>query len=268
MKKLALLLVLLLISALPALASGPVYDELPDLEGREVVIAVENFYMPFQFNDPRADEPIGFEYDLVEEACERLNCVPVYETTTFELQLTGVEAGEYDMAMNGLFVFPDRQEIYDFSVPYTQSGTYLLVRADEDRFGSLTELAEIAEDQDLIYGAQTGNFNEEIGRSIYSIPEGQIVTYDEFGALLTALAQGDIDATAVDAFAGTFVSNSGDAFKLVGDPVVDPIDIALMFTKGSDLVEPFNAAIESMQADGYLDYLLYKWSVDFTPVAE
>jgi polar amino acid transport system substrate-binding protein len=269
-KKLALLVAVLLvaITALPSFAGGPVYDELPDLEGREVIIGVENFYTPFQFIDPRAEEPIGFEYDLVEEICERINCVPVYETTTFELQLTGVESGQYDMVMNGLFIFPDREEIYDFSVPYTQSGTYLLVRADEDRFSSLTELAEIAEDQDLIYGAQTGNFNEEIGRSIYSIPEDQIVTYDEFGALITALAQGDIDATAVDAFAGKFVSNTGNTFKLVGDPVVDPIDIALMFTKGSDLTEPFSAAIESMKADGYLDYLLYKWSVDFTPVAE
>ena len=95
MKKLGLLLALLLLvaAAIPGFAAGPVYDELPDLEGREVVIAVENFYLPFQFTDPRAEEPIGFEYDLVEEACKRLNCVPVYETTTFELQLTGVESG-------------------------------------------------------------------------------------------------------------------------------------------------------------------------------
>ena len=28
------------------------------------------------------------------------------------------------------------------------------------------------------------------------------------------------------------------------------------------------AALESMKADGYMDYLVYKWSIDFVPLAE
>ncbi len=36
-------------------------------------------------------------------------------------------------------------------------------------------------------------------------------------------------------------------------------DFGFIFNLDSDLIAPFNAAIESMKADGYLDYLNTKW---------
>lgn len=264
-----ILITLLAVTAMPALAGGPVYDDLPDLEGREIVIAVENFYTPYQFTDPRSDTPIGYEYDLIEEICERINCTPVYETTTFELQLEGVKNGEYDMAMNGLFITDERKEIYDFSIQYSQAEAYLLVRADEDRFTDFTDFAATAVEEGLIIGVQNNSFGQFLaGPDAYNVPESQVVTFDDFGALLVALQNGDIDTMVVDAFGGKFISNTGDAFKLIGPPVAEPAPMGLLFQKGSDLVEPFNAALTSMTNDGYIDYLVYKWSVDFTPVSE
>lgn len=261
------LLALLAVNLVPSFASGPVYDDLPDLEGAEVVVAVENQYIPFQFIDPRQpDAAIGFEYDLINEICARINCTPVYEITSFDGQLAGVEAGDYDAAVNGLFVFEDRQAIYDFTTPYLQSGTYLLGRADEDRFTNIDEFIANAVEQDLRFGVQTNSFGQEIANSFYPVPAEQIVTYDDFSALLVALVNGDIDTMVVDAFSGAFVGVNSQAYKLIGDRVVDPLDISIMFTKGSEFVEPFNAALASLEADGYLDYLLYKWSVDFQPV--
>ncbi len=266
-----LLSVSLLLFALPlmTLASGPVYDDLPDLEGQEILIAVENLYTPYQFVDPRADDPIGFEYDVVDEACERINCVPVYENTTFDIQLSGTANGEYDMAMNGLFITEERQEIYDFSIPYSQAEAYLLARAGEDRFTDFENFAAVAVDEDLIIGVQNGSFGQFLASPDgYNVPEDQIVTFEEFGALLVALEAGDIDTMVVDAFGGEFVSSTGDVFELIGSPVADPVDMGFIFPMESEIVEPMNAALESMMEDGYMDYLVYKWSVDFTPLAE
>ncbi|MBZ0305280.1 MAG: ABC transporter substrate-binding protein [Anaerolineae bacterium] len=270
LRKISLVVItILILSALPSVfAGGPVYDELPDLEGREVVVAVENFYTPFQFNDPRADEAIGFEYDLINEICNRLNCTPVYETTSFDLQLAGVADGTYELAMNGLFITEERQQTYDFSIPYFSAETYLMVRADEDRFTSIQDFIEKAESEDLAFGAQAGSFSQIIATEIHPIPEDQVVTFDDFTALLVSLANGDIDAMAVDAFGGKFVGTNSEVYKLIGDPLVEPVPVGLIFTKGSDLVEPFNAAIDSMTKDGYLSYLAYKWSTDFQPLAE
>jgi polar amino acid transport system substrate-binding protein len=274
MKRLSGLMVLVLLLAVlaPSFAAGPVYDELPDLEGAEIIVAVENFYTPYQFEDPRAEGAIGFEYDVVNEVCRRINCTPVYETTTFEAQLAGVQAGEYDMAMNGLFITEERQAIYDFSIPYIFAESYLLARANETRFTDFANFAAIAADQDLIIGVQNNSFGQFLagpnGPEQYRTPESQIVTFEGFGELLVALQNGDIDTMVVDAFGGKFVSTNADAFKLVGPPVVEPAPVGFIFQKGSEFVEPFNAAIDSMFKDGYMDYLLYKWSTDFQPLAE
>lgn len=258
-------LMLFAVTAL-TLAQSAVYDDLPDLEGREVLIAVENQYTPYQFVDPREDDPIGYEYDIVEEVCERINCVPVYENTTFDIQLSGTANGEYDMAMNGLFITEARQEIYDFSVPYSQAEAFLLVRTGEDRFTDFTNFAEVAEEQDLIIGVQNGSFGQFLaGPDSYNVPEGQVTVFEEFGALLVALENGDIDTMVVDAFGGEFVSTTGDLFELIGEPVAEPVPMGFIFPMDSDIVDPFNAALESMRADGYIDYLVYKWSIDFVP---
>jgi len=44
--------------------------------------------------------------------------------------------------------------------------------------------------------------------------------------------------------------------------------MGFIFPKGSDLVEPINAAIASMQEDGFLEYLYYKWFIDFVPAQQ
>jgi polar amino acid transport system substrate-binding protein len=86
--------VFLALVAAPALAVNPVYPELPNLEGRELVVAVENAYAPFQFQDPRVAEPIGFDYDLIEELSRRLNFTPVFEVTSWEVQIAAVGQGQ------------------------------------------------------------------------------------------------------------------------------------------------------------------------------
>ncbi|HEX3049049.1 MAG TPA: transporter substrate-binding domain-containing protein, partial [Aggregatilineaceae bacterium] len=84
-----------------------------------------------------------------------------------------------------------------------------------------------------------------------------------FGALVQALIVGDIDALPADASAAAgFKSASGEQVKTVGEPISDD-PYGIIFTKDSDLVAPFNAAIASMKEDGFLDFLYYKWFIDF-----
>lgn len=259
------LIALLAVGLVPSFAAGPVYDDLPDLEGAEVFVGVENFYMPYQFVDPRQpDSAIGFEYDVVNEICNRVNCTPVYEQTTFDLQLAGVASGEYDVVMNGLFITEERQEVYDMTIPYGQAETFILARADEDRFSNVEEF--LAND-DLVWGVQNGSFGQFLATEQFAVPEDRVVTFDEFSLLLVALANGDIDTMNADGFGGQFVSETSDLFTLVGEPLVEPVPLGLMLTQDSPYTEAFNGAIQSMIDDGYMDFLYYKWSTDFSPAS-
>ncbi|MEL6148937.1 MAG: transporter substrate-binding domain-containing protein, partial [Chloroflexota bacterium] len=83
-KSLLLVCIVLALSVGSLFAAGPIYPDLPDLEGQEIVVAVENLYPPFQFEAASTGEVIGYEYDMLAEICFRINCTPVYETTSFD----------------------------------------------------------------------------------------------------------------------------------------------------------------------------------------
>jgi len=255
-----ILITLLAISLAPASAAGPVYPDLPDLGGEEIVIAVENLYTPFQFENPSTGEIMGYEYDMVEELCGRINCTPVYETTSWEVMISSVGEAQFDMGMTGISIYPERMEVVDFSDPYINLDQYLLVRAGEDRFASIDEFAA---NNDLLLGVQQGTAGFFVTMDV--VPDERRVVFNEFGALVQALINGEIDALPADASAAAgFKSTTADAVMLVGDPISKD-EMGFIFPKGSDLVEPINAAIASMQEDGFLDFLYYKWFISYSP---
>jgi polar amino acid transport system substrate-binding protein len=72
----------------------------------------------------------------------------------------------------------------------------------------------------------------------------------------------------VDAASGAgYIGANPDALKIVGDPIKSE-DFGIIFTPGSDLVEPFNAAIAAMIADGTAETLSNKWFFEYDPAAQ
>ena len=88
------------------------------LGGREVTVAVENAYLPFNYLDPETGEPTGWDYEVIDEICRRLDCVPVYEDFPWEPMIQAVADGRFDMAADGITITPERAEIVDFSEGY------------------------------------------------------------------------------------------------------------------------------------------------------
>lgn len=253
---------LLVPALLAALAVPAAAQDLPDLGGREVVIATENAYPPIQFLDD-AGQPVGWEYDFMAEAAERLNFVPVYETISWDAMIPAVAEGQFDMGMTGITIREDRAEVVDFSAPYMTSQMLMIARADEERFA---DAASFAADPDLLVSAQPGT--TPFYTAIYEILDGdeanpRVVKFETFGAGLEALRAGDVDLTLSDsAAAQAYVAASDGTLKIVGEPLGTE-EFGFIFPKGSDLVEPFNAAIAAMRADGTLDALNQEWFVDY-----
>ncbi len=250
-------------AVLTAIAAPLVAADLPDLGGREVVIATENAYPPLQFVDPKSGEAIGWEYDAVEKMAEMLNFVPVIQNTSWDAMIPAVSEGQYEMGMTGITIREDRAEVVDFSDPYMRSEMFMLVRADENRF---SDAAGFAADEDLLVGAQPGT--TPFYTAVYEVLDGdeanpRIKLFETFGAQIQALSAGDVDLVLTDGTAGQgYVSANPDTFKLVGE-AMGTEDFGFIFPKGSDLVEPFNAAIAEMKADGTIEALNRKWFLDY-----
>jgi polar amino acid transport system substrate-binding protein len=231
---------------------------LPDLGGRTIRIAVENAYNPFNFVDETTGKGIGYDYDLFAEACVRLNCKTEFVTTSWDTIVAVMggeaEADTFDVAADGITITPERAEHVDFSIPYIALAQQLLVRADEDRFSSVEELKGLT---DLKLGAQPGTTNYDLTAETFGAD--RVVAFDQYGIIVQALLNGDIDAMLIDNVAGEgYIGANEGKLKLVGEPLTSE-QLGFAFPKGSDLVDPINQALQQMKDDGTLDGLYAKW---------
>ncbi|HLP69947.1 MAG TPA: transporter substrate-binding domain-containing protein [Rhizobium sp.] len=255
-----------LLAGLAALVVAPLSTfaaDLPDLGGKTVVVVTENAYPPLQFVDPKSGQAIGWEYDAMNEIAKRLNFKVEYQNTSWDAMIQAVSDGQYNIGMTGITIKDDRKEKVDFSDPYMRSEQFMLVRGDETRFSDGKSFAAV---DDALVGAQPGT--TPFYTAVYEVLDGneanpRIKLFETFGATVQALKAGDVDVVLTDGTAGKgYVDASNGGLKLVGGPLGSE-DFGFIFTKGSDLVAPVNAAIAAMKADGTIDGLNKKWFLDY-----
>lgn len=167
--------------------------------------------------------------------------------------IQAVANGQFDAAGDGITITEERAQVVDFSNGYTTVNQRLLTRIDEDRFSTVDEFVA----GDYVLGTQVGTTNYETASGM--LDEARIQAYEQFPVAVQALISGDVDAVIMDETAGQgYVGVNADALKLVGDPIVSD-ELGFIFPPGSDLVEPVNAALAAMEADGTLAELADKF---------
>ncbi len=230
-------------------------QELPDLMGATITVAVENAYIPFNYIDQETGEAVGWDYDTLGELCARLNCVPEYIETSWDGMILAVSNGEYDMAADGITIKEDRAEIVDFSDGYISLEQVVLGRIDEMRFDGSEALAA---DASLIVGVQPGTTNYWVALEL--VGEERIVTYETFPVAVQALIAGDVDAVVMDDVAGQgYVGVNTEQLQIVGGPLTATEELGFIFPLGSELRDAINAGLDSMRADGTLLAINNKW---------
>jgi polar amino acid transport system substrate-binding protein len=243
-------------------ATAAMAQDLPNLEGKEVVVVTENAYPPLQFLD-KSGAAVGWEYDAMAEIAKRINITVKYENTSWDAMIPAVSEGQFDLGMTGITIKDERKEKVDFSEPYMRSEMLMIVRGDEVRF---TDAASFAAIPELLVSAQPGT--SPFYAAIYNILDGneenpRVIKFETFGAGLEALKVGDVDLTLSDSTAANgYVTASNGGLKIIGEPLASE-DFGFIFPKGSELVAPINAAIASMKADGTMDALNQKWFVEY-----
>ncbi len=247
------------VSPTPVSIDPAAYNSLPDLKGRTIKAVTANDYVPLQFIDPKTGKAVGWEFDAVAEICKRLNCAVDWQVASWETMIPAIKDGQFDVGMDGITITEERGKEVDFSAPYMRSEQYMLVRADEDRF---TTPEEFKADEKLLIGSQAGTTN--FYTAVYTVLDGneanpRIILFDNFGASVQALLRGDVDMVLMDkASSAGYIGANPNQLKIVGDPLAGE-DFGFIFTPGSDLVQPFNDAIDSLLQDGYADYLNNRW---------
>lgn len=256
--------------AAPSAATAPAAEEaaaeeapaasdsgLPDLGGREITVAVENAYLPFNYIALSTGEPAGWDYDAIAAICDLLNCTATFVEAAWDGMIQAVADGQYDMAADGITITEERAEIVDFSNGYINIEQRILVRVGEDRFASADELAA---DESFLVGSQPGTTNYETAVNL--VGDDRVRAFETFSFAVQALIAGDVDAVIIDETAGLgYVGVNAEELMLVGDSLSSD-QLGFIFPKGSDLVEPINMALEELKANGTMEELAQKYFTD------
>lgn len=226
---------------------GTAEDAIVDLGCREITIAVENAYLPFNYISLETGEPGGWDYDVWNEICTRLHCTPVYTEAAWEGLIQAISDGQYDVGADGITVTADRAEIVDFSMGYININQRLLVRRGEDRFDSIESFVA---NESLQIGTQSQTTNYETAASY--LPEDRISAFEQFPFAVQALMTEEIDAVMIDQVAGMgYMGENAESLDFIG-PEITSEALGFIYPQGSDLVGPVDQALQSMMDDGFL----------------
>ncbi|WP_163557892.1 transporter substrate-binding domain-containing protein [Halomonas sp. NO4] len=216
-------------------------------------VVTDPSFVPFEMMDTETGEMIGFDMDILAEVAERAGFEYNLQTMDFNGIIPAVQTGNVDIAIAGITITEEREEIVDFSDPYYDSGLKILIRADNDDVEELDDL------EGLKIGTKVGStsydfLEENLG------DEADITPYPGSSDMYMALLGGSVDAVFYDApNVGYFSQTRGEGRVKVVGPLYEGQQYGIALADGSEWVEPVNEALAAMKEDGTYDELHAKW---------
>lgn len=210
---------------------------------------------PYIFKDPKDPQRnIGFEVDLAKALARELGRPIQFRQYQFHSLVSGLQRGDFDLAMNGLEVTPDRRAKLLFSHPYYIFQQQLVVRADETRFKNLEECRKL---QNITVGTMEDTAalrllsHDSIPTKIY---DNQIEPY-------TDLELHRIDAVLLDLPIAVSYAQPNPKLKFAGEPFAEGYYAIALRKDRRDLVEQIDRALNKLIANGELRHIYEKWEI-------
>lgn len=250
----ALLALLMLASMLTmAVYADKEQDLLSKIQERgTIIIGLEGDWAPWSFVDEN-DQLTGFDVEVARAIASKLGVEAEIIPGEWDGLFAGMDAGRYDIVVNGVEATPERTEKYDFVDPYAYIRTALIVRGDNESIKCFEDLK----------GKKTANsiastymyLAEDYGADCYGVS-----TLDE---TLTMVLQGRVDATlnAVVSYTDYMAQHPDANLKIVAT-TEEASHVAIPMRKGADtasLLEAMNKAIAELHEEGVISELSLKF---------
>ena len=225
---------------------------LPDLKGRKLRIGTDPTYPPFEYPDKATGKYIGFDIEMVDDLCKRLNCVTDYVGTAYDGIFTALAAKEFDMVVSGSTITPEREKIVDFTYPYLVYGQILLL---QEKNQAITKLDD-AKGKPI--GSQLGTTNEMEAVKLFG--DANVKRYDTFDLAVVALINGDVDGVVIDLPSAIGFMQQYPGKLKAGPPLTSGEALGMVFQSGEkELLPAFNSALARFKADGAYGKLYNKY---------
>ncbi|ASP68733.1 transporter substrate-binding domain-containing protein [Sinorhizobium meliloti] len=244
---------LMIALAVAVLASG--WASAADLGEKLLKVGSDTTSPPMESVDPATGQIVGFDIDVVNAICAKINCQAEFVTTGWDGIFAALDQGNFDLVASGVSITEERKKAMDFSDPYIVNSQAVLMRV-EDQGVSLEDFKSKGKK----LSAQANTTDAQVAEGV--VGKENVVAYDSFSAAIIALKNKDVDGVVINganaaAYEREFV---GELVVAIRDLESDPL--GLVFRKGDANVAAFNEGLKMIRDDGTLDQLVNKyWGV-------
>ncbi|MBV7518341.1 transporter substrate-binding domain-containing protein [Ensifer sp. ENS12] len=241
---------LMIALAVAALASS--VSHAADLGGKLLKVGSDTTSPPMESIDPATGQVVGFDVDVVNAVCAKINCQAEFVTTGWDGIFAALDQGSFDLVASGVSITEERKKAMDFSDPYIVNSQAVLMRVEDqgitlDRF----------KDAGRKLSAQANTTDAQVAEGV--VGKENVAAYDTFSAAIIALKNKDVDGVVINgANAAAYEREfAGELVVAIKDLESDPL--GLVFRKGDENVAAFNEGLKMIKDDGTLDQLVNKY---------
>lgn len=215
----------------------------------DLIVATDTAFVPFEFKE--GDKYVGFDIDLWDAIAQEIGVTYELRPMDFAGIIAALQTGQVDVALAGITIKPERQEVIDFSDGYYDSGLLLMVPADS----KITSSADLA---GKTLAVKTGTSSSDYAEENFK--ETELRKFPNIDNAYLELRTGGVDAAMHDTPNVLYYNaTAGDgAVKTVGEQMMAH-QYGIGFPKGSELTPKVNKALAKLKADGRYDAIYEKW---------
>jgi len=218
-------------------------------QAQDLVVATDTAFVPFEFKD--GDHYTGFDIDMWDAIAKEIGVTYELRPMDFAGIIPALQTGQVDVALAGITIKPERQEVIDFSDGYYDSGLMLMVPADSD-------IASFEDLKGKTLAVKTGTSSSDYAEENFK--DTELRKFPNIDNAYLELRTGGVDAAMHDTPNVLYYINTagGGAVKAVGEQMMAH-EYGIGFPKGSEVTAKVNAALAAMKADGRYDAIYEKW---------
>jgi polar amino acid transport system substrate-binding protein len=244
MKKLAIAFAV----ALLAMASA----QAADLGGKVLKIGSDTTYPPMESIDPASGQIVGFDVDMLNAICAKINCKAEFVTTAWDGIFSALQQGQFDLVVSGVSITDERKQTMDFSEPYMIVSQAVLLRVGDEGM-----TIDDIKSKGLKLAAQTATTNSALAEEL--VGRDNVSLYDTFVAAVVALRNGDVSGVVIDGTSASAYEKEFAGELIIGITGLKSDPLGLVFKKGDPTLAAFNEGLKAITDDGTIDALKTKY---------
>lgn len=222
------------------------------LDSGQLILGLDASFKPMGYTDEN-DQIVGFDIDLAEEVCARMNIQLVKQPINWDTKEEDLNGGRIDCIWNGMSVNPSRQETMNLSEPYMKNAMVFVVPADSE--------AKTMDDlKNSVIAVQNGSTAQEI---LEACDIADTITEQTLATNVEALQQmelGLVDAVFLDSVVAEYeIASSGKDYQILPDGL-EQEEYAIGFRKEDQaLRDEVQKTLDDMKADGTMAEIAIRW---------